>query len=156
MYKFLLRNGTTSAFVIGFLVSMFIIYLVITGASGINSDDYATLYNVKEFGTVVGTGRFMIYLGVIAIVLGGLYGFVTNPKASMKFLIGIVALLVILGILYSISKDETSGPIRDLVEEYDIQGTISRLISGGILATVILLGIAFVTVLLAEVRNAFK
>ena len=156
MYKFLLRNGTTSAFVIGFLVSMFVIYLAITGAGDNASDDYNVLYNVKEFGIVVGTGRLMVYLGVIAIVLGGLYGFITNPKASLKFLIGIVVLLAIVGILYAISKDETSGPIRDLVEQYDIQGTISRLISGGILATVILLGIAFVTVLLAEVRNAFK
>lgn len=156
MYKFLLRNGTTAAFVIGFLIAIFIVYLAVTGAGDYASDDFNSLYGVSEFGTIVNIGRILTILAVIVIVLGGIYGFLTNPKSSMKFFIGLIILAAMIGIFYSMAKPETSGTMLSLVEEYDIKGTVSKLISGGILATVVLLGIAFVTIVLAEIRNAFN
>ena len=157
MYNFLLRNGTTIAFVIGFLASaILVIALFSSGAAEYASDDHANLYPIGSFQTAVTIGVIFVVLGLVTIILGGLFGLITNPRASLKFLMGFVVLAVLVGILYAISKEETSGVMRNLVEEYDIKGTISRLISGGILATLILMAIAFITVILAEIRNAFN
>lgn len=156
MYNFLLRNGTTIAFVVGFIASIILVVAVVSGGGEFAIDDFANLYKVGAFGTAVKIGVAFVILGLIAIALGGLYGLVTNPRSAIKFVIGGALLVVLLGVLYTMSPEETSGPIRLLNEEYDIQGTTTRLISGGILVTVILLGVAFATVLLAEIRNAFK
>ncbi len=156
MYNFLLRNGTTIAFVVGFIAAVVLVVAVVGGGSEYAYDDHVNLYGVGAFGTAVKIGVAFVVLGLIAIAVGGIYGLVTNPKSAIKFVIGGAVLAVMVGILFAISPEETSGPVRALNEEYDIQGTTTRLISGGILATVILLGLAFATVLLAEIRNAFK
>lgn len=156
MYNFLLRKGTSIAFILGFIASFIVIYVVVSGASGLLVDDFPNLYQVNGFGTAVLIGVIFVLLGIVAIFLGGAYGLITNPKSVMKFVIGGGLLAVIVVVLYSMSVDEVSGPIRSLTEEYDIQGTISRMISAGILATVLLFVIAIGVVLLAEVRNVFK
>ena len=64
--------------------------------------------------------------------------------------------MVLVLALFFMMKDTNTAVVTDLIEQYDIQGTISQLINVGIFSTLILLGIAFFSVLLAEVRNAFK
>jgi len=156
MYDFLVRRGTSIAFVIGFLISALIIFLTVTGASGIPSDDYDTLYGVNQFVTSVGIGTLLTLAAAAVILLGGVYGLIVNPKGALKFVIGAGILLLIVAILYFTMKDTNTAEVTNLIEQYDIQGAISKLISVGIFSTLILLGIAFFTVLLAEVRNAFK
>ena len=156
MYNFLVRRGTTIAFVVGFLISALIIFLTVSGASGINSDDYATLYGVEQFVTSVGIGTFLVIVSVVVILLGGIYGLIINPKGALKFVIGAGVLLILMLALYFGMSDNNTIEVRDLVEQYDIQGAISKMITVGIFSTLILLGVAFFTVLLAEIRNAFK
>ncbi len=156
MYNFLVRRGTTIAFVIGFIISAIIFILNINGADGIASDDFPALYAVDQFTSTVGIGTFLVILAVIVILLGGIYGLIVNPKGALKFVIGAAVLLILGFILFSAIEDKNTTTVSNLLEEYDIQGTVSKLINAGIVSTLALLGIAFVTVLLAEVRNAFK
>ncbi len=156
MYNFLVRRGTTIAFVVGFLISALIIFLTVSGASGISSDDYTTLYGVQEFVTSVGIGTLLVIVSVVVILLGGIYGLIINPKGALKFVIGAGVLLILMLALYFGMSDNNTIEVRDLVEQYDIQGAISKMITVGIFSTLILLGVAFFTVLLAEIRNAFK
>ena len=156
MYKTLLKYGTTIAFVVGFLVALVIIATTTSGAAGMRPDDFEALGQVGAFQTAVLLAVIFIIVAIIAILLGGLYGLISNPKSALKFVIGLVGLAVLLGITYAVSSDDSTGDLAQLVQEYDIQGTISRMISGGLLLTVILLLVGFASILLAEIRNIFK
>lgn len=156
MYKTLLKYGTSIAFVVGFLVALVIIISTTSGASGMRPDDFEALDKVGAFHTSVLIAVIFIVVAIISILLGGLYGLISNPKSAFKFVIGLVGLLVLLGISYAVSEEETTGAIARAVQEYDIQGTISRMISGGLLLTVILLLVGFASILFAEIRNIFK
>jgi len=148
MYNLLLRRGTTVAFVIGFIASLLIVFLLVNGVGDTPSDAHEILYGVPQFGTTT----------MIAIVIGGIYGIVTNPKGSLKFIIGLAVFAAVFGILYAIGKvdDASYIPLRNSIEEFNVGAGISKMINAGLIGSLILLGIAFFAVLLAEVRNAFK
>ncbi len=158
MYNFLLRRGTTVAFVIGFLASLTIIAVLVNAVGDTASDDFEALNNIAAFGIAAIVAIIFLALAIAAIAFGGLFGVITNPKASVKFLIGLVALLVVFGILYAAGNinDTSYAALRDAIEEYDISSGISKMINAGLIASLVLLAVAFGTVLLAEVRNAFK
>ena len=156
MYNFLLRRGTSAAFIVGFIASIILIVAVVKGAGDFAVDDFANLYPVGAFGLAAKIGVAFVILGLIAIILGGIYGLVTNPKSALKFIIGVAVLIAFVGIFYAIAPVDTYKPLTDAVMEYDIQGGISKFISSGIIIALILMAAAFVVVLLAEVRNAFK
>lgn len=158
MYNFLLRRGTTIAFVIGFLASLAIIAVLISAVGDTASDNFEALNKLPAFGFAAIIAIIFLFLAVAAIILGGIFGVVTNPKASVKFLIGIVALLVVFGILYAAGNinDTSYAALRNAIEEYDISTAISKMINAGLIASLVLLAVAFGAVLLAEVRNAFK
>lgn len=156
MYNTLLRKGTTGAFIVGFIASLILVYAVISGSSGLDVEQHELLRQRPQFDIAIQLGNIFVILGLIAIFIGGIYGLVTNPKSSIKFVIGIVAIVVVLFILYSIFPEETTGPLVRLNEQYDLQGAKTRLISGGIAISLLLMALAFVAVILAELRNAFK
>lgn len=157
MYNTLVRRGTTIAFVIGFIVSLFIIVSTVTGVGpDIKADDFEALGQVSAFSTAVGLAILFAVIALVAIILGGAWGLITNPKSAMKFIIGIVLLLIFVGIAYAMSKEETSGVLASLNEQYDIRGTITKMISAGILVTVILLVGGVAAMILGEIRNLFK
>ena len=158
MYDFLLRRGTTVAFVVGFIASLLIIFLLGGAVGDLKSDDFDNLYQLPAFDIAVLIAIVFAVIALAAILLGGAFGAITNPKASMKFVIGLVGLLVVFGILYAVGNIDDSGykGLRDGIEEYNISSGISKMINAGLIASIALFAIAFVTILLAEVRNAFK
>lgn len=156
MYNFLVRRGTTIAFVIGFLISVIILVLNFTGAKGILSDDFETLYGVSQFTTTSGIGVFLVGAAIVIMLLGGIYGLIVNPKSAIKFLIGFGILLVLCLILYFGIGDNNTVEVRNLMEEENISSNVSKMINAGIFSTLALLGIALVTMILGELRNAFK
>lgn len=156
MYNLLVRRGTTVAFVIGFLISALVLFLNFKGAGDLLSDDFEALYLVKEFGTSVGIGTLLVIVSIFVILLGGIYGLIVNPKGALKFVIGAGVLGLLMLILFFVLKDNNTVEVSNLLEEYDIKGKVSQLINVGIVSTIALLVIAFVSVILAEIRNAFN
>ena len=71
MYNFLVRRGTTIAFVIGFLISVIILILNFSGGADIPVDDYNTLYGVSQFSSTVLIGVLLVAAALGIIFIGG-------------------------------------------------------------------------------------
>jgi hypothetical protein len=90
-----------------------------------------------------------VLLGLAALVaiVGPLVQLFTNFKGARTALLGIVVLVVILIIGYSLSTNEA----------YDTVGPVaSQWIGGGIRATMILIGLAILAAIYTEVAKFFK
>lgn len=157
MYNTLIKHGTTAAFIVGFLVSIFIIITTVKGVGpDVAPDNFEALGQVGAFKTAVLLAVVFLIVSVVAILLGGAYGLIANPKSAIYFVIGLAVLAILFFIFYSTSTAEKSGPLWTLAQQYDISDGTSKMISGGILLTIVLLGVSAVVMLLGELRNMFK
>jgi predicted ABC-type exoprotein transport system permease subunit len=101
--------------------------------------------------TVINAGIIVAYilLGLAALVaiVGPLIQLILNFKSARTTLVGVLVLVIILFIGYSLSTNETyenAGPIA------------SQWIGGGIRATMILIGLAILAAVYTEVAKFFK
>ncbi len=156
MYNFLVRRGTTIAFVIGFLISVIILILNFSGGADIPVDDYNTLYGVSQFSSTVLIGVLLVAAALGIIFIGGAYGLAVNPKSAIRFLIGFGILAVLVLVLYFGLGDNNTNTVRNLIEQENISSNVSKMINVGIFSTLVLLGIALVAMILGELRNAIK
>lgn len=92
----------------------------------------------------------------IFVILFLLKDIVTDPKGSMKLIIGLVVLAIIFFALYSTADAETTGKIGALSQEFDVSESTSKIISGGIKTTVGLAIVAAIAMVIMEVWNLFK
>ena len=93
-----------------------------------------------------------IVIAFAIAVLFAVYYFVTNIKSSKGAMIGIVALLVVVGISYSLASGNLmAGWAKDGVTE-----SISKWSGAGIYAFLILTGVAVVAALFSEVSKIIK
>lgn len=166
MYNFLTKKGTTVAFLVGVvLIAIFLIsavsgmgnagYEVGTDLVEIFKKDGADNLNFFNFG--IGSALMLVALAAfLAFVVFGIIGLIKFPKNSIKFIAGFAVLFILFLIFRSMGEVETTGRLGELHEKFDIGGDVSKLISGGIMTTVTLIGAAAVIIVLSEVRNAFK
>lgn len=164
MYKLLTKYGQTGALLVGILVTAIFLITVMSGLSSAGYD-MGTDLNALDDEAKAAIGFFdaglwlTIILAVIAIVLAfvvfGVWDLIKYPKQAIKFLIGFVVLLVLFFILYSSASPEVVG-FEDKMMENDITPNISKFISAGIWTTIGLGGLAFLAMILSEIRNAFK
>ena len=164
MYKLLTKYGQTGALLVGVAVTAIFLITVMTGLSSAGYD-MGTDLNALDDEAKAAIGFFdaglwlSIILAVIAIVLAfvifGVWDLIKYPKQAIKFLIGFVVLLVIFFILYSSANPEVVG-FEDKMMENKITPNISKFISAGIWTTIGLGSVAFLAMVLSEIRNAFK
>ncbi len=164
MYKLLTKYGQTGALLVGIAVTAIFLITVMSGLSSAGYDMGTDLNALDdEAKAAIGffnTGLWLtIVLAVIAIALAfvvfGVWDLIKYPKQAIKFLIGFVVLLVIFFILYSSANPEVVG-FEDKMIENDITPGISKFISAGIWTTIGLGSLAFLAMVLSEIRNAFK
>jgi len=161
MYKFLTKHGTALAMGIGALVTLIFVVSVILGLSGSGYDTGTDLMavNYKEI-SAFNLGLYLtILLGAVALLLmlgGVVMDLFSNRKSSMKMILGIVALIIIFIILYSISNYDTGGKWDALNSEFGVAESSSKFISAGILTCGLLLVLASLSIVVSEVRNLFK
>ena len=164
MYSFLTKHGQTAALGLGVLC---IAIFLITTLSGISSAGYDMSTDLNALPDDAKDGifffnpgiRLTVFLVVACFVLAlafGLLNFVKFPKASMKAAIGLVAILVIFGILYATSSMESAGKLGMLHDKFSVSEGTSKFISGGIKTTVGLSIVAFFVMIGFEIRNLFK
>lgn len=101
--------------------------------------------------TIINIGIIAAYvlLGLAALVaiVGPMVQLVGNFKSAVTTLAGIVVLVAILLIGYAMATNETyenAGPVA------------SQWIGGGIIATMILIGLAILTAIFTEIAKFFK
>ena len=164
MYKLLTKYGQTGALLLGIAVTAIFLITVTSGLSS-SGHDMGTDLNALDDEAKAAIGFFnpglwlTIILAVIAIVLAfvvfGIWDLIKYPKSAIKFLIGFVVLLVIFFALYASANPEVVG-FEDKMMQNDITDGISKFISAGIWTTIGLLTVAFLAMILSEIRNAFK
>lgn len=164
MYKLLTKYGQTGALLLGIAVTAIFLITVMSGLSSAGYD-MGTDLNALDDEAKAAIGFFdaglwlTIVLAIIAVALAfivfGVWDLFKYPKQAIKFLIGFVVLIVIFFILYSSANPEVIG-FEDKMMENEITPGISKFISAGIWTTIGLGSLAFLAMVLSEIRNAFK
>ncbi len=157
MYNFLARNGQTLAFGIGALLTIIFYLSVFSGLEQFNmqgkEDQWTTnIFNIGFYASIVLTTACLV-----AAVAFGLMQMVDSPKAALKGVIGVVALLAIFFLIYS-SVNPAAAPadVQAVEQQFEVTAQQSKFISGSIITTVVLAAVALVTFLVFEVINLFK
>lgn len=165
MYKLLTQKGQLFALLLGILsiaIALFSIVGGIKGAGYSTSDDLnAIMKNNPDasfdfFNPAISIVLVLIVIALLAWVVFSLIGLISDPKGSMKFLLGFGAVLALFFILYSTSDAESAGRIGMLVQKFDVSDNVSKLISGGVKTAVLGIGVGFIGAALLEIYNLFK
>lgn len=107
------------------------------------------------------TNIFILWAYVLTAVAVGfavifpIVQMITNPKNTKKSLLGIVALVVIVGIAYALSSTELLGITNPDLVQYDAPSTLKY--AGTMLhSTYVLAVVAIVSMIYTEVAKIFK
>ncbi len=156
MYQFLVKRGQTIGFLLGVVVVVLFLATALNGISTWDSSDTTT----DRFNIGLGGAVALTLIAAAAMVLFGLFNIATNLKSSLKGLIGFAVLVVIALIAYSTANGDITNEIRPIQETAaktgGVDGGSLKFIGGAISTAVILIGIAFLAFILAEVRNLFR
>ncbi|MBX2929117.1 MAG: hypothetical protein KF852_14865 [Saprospiraceae bacterium] len=158
MYQTLSRNGQTFGFLLGAVIVLLFVLIMGAGWSSFEAyGDTPERYNTSIFNFGMFAAMGLIILGVIAVVLFGIGQMASNPKAAMRGILGVVALIAVFLLSYATANGDATGPLAKSIEN---AGGIStnglKLIGGGITTAIVLSLVAGVAILLSEVRNFFK
>jgi magnesium-transporting ATPase (P-type) len=160
MYNLLTKKGQLFAFGLGLVIVLIFLGLALSGISEFNlltekEDQFQT--TIFNFGLWM--PMILIAICIITILFFGVMGIASDPKGSMKGLIGFVALILIFVVAYMTSSEEASGRIAELVKRPDFSDVtpgVLKYIGGAISTTGILALIAIVAFGFSELRNLFK
>lgn len=143
-YKFLSKYGQLIGFALGAIpILLFVLILLIGGEdAAINFELYS--------------GIVLLIIGAIVLVGFGLFQTLSNPKGSIKGLIGFGALALVFLVIYLTATPETVGSIAETRTEFNISDGQTKLITGGIGLAIILSIGAALAFFYSEVRNLFK
>lgn len=170
MYKFLTKNGQLIALVLGAVISIIFILIVLSASSteGLGADTFsnmemadvkAQLASLTQFDFGLFATYALLVITALIAVLFGLYHFVMNaidnPKSVLQTVIMIVGILVLFFIARGMAPADSQA-VLSAREEFQVNDSQSGFISGAITTTVIVILLAVVTLVVAEVRNAFK
>lgn len=165
MYQFLMRNGQALAFGLGMFLTVIFLIIVFT------SPDVATLdtmpkeekYETTMFNFGLWASIILIVLTTAALVIFGIYHVASNPKGSLKGIIGFLALLLVFFIAYSLAPGEPESPqVAEAVRKFEESGNGEitagnlKFISGGIITSLVVLGLAVLAFIVVGIRNFFK
>ena len=165
MYKFLTKNGQLLAILLGVAVVAVFLVSVFTGLEGAGysvGDDLNQIMKDAPDGDKPAFDFFnpglyltgaLAGLALLAAVAFGLWQLISSPKQSLKGILAVAAIAIIFFAFYSSAIPEMAG---DTLTRFDVSDNVSKLISGGIWTTLMLLAGAFAIMVLAEVRNLFK
>ena len=165
MYKTLTKNGQLFALILGVGCAAIALLSIIFGLSGAGysvSDDLNSIMKSNPeatfnfFNPAITIVILLVILAMLAWLIFAILRLVSDPKGSIKFFISFGAILLIVFILYSISENETTGKIHELLQKNNIGEGTSKLISAGLKTTVLLAVLSVVAMVGMEIRNAFK
>lgn len=165
MYKLLTQKGQVFALVLGLVVIALFLGSVLAGLSSAGystSDDLNQIMkgnpdaDFSFFNLGLALTMALIVIALVLTVLFGIFNVISDPKASMKAVIGLVAGLVLFFALYSISDTDFVGAIAPTLQKFNVSENVSKLISGGIKMTGFLALAAVVLMVVSEIRNLFK
>ena len=171
MYAFLNKYGQALAFGIGVLVVViFMVSIfgapaeeisVLTNDQVKGPEKYAT--SAFDFGITVSI--VLIGLAFLAAIVFGIVQVASNPKGSLKGIIGALLLIVICFVCYSVAGNEISqesAAIQNSITKFNtdqganFDGGTLKFISGSIIAALVLIGLSILSLIAFGIRGIFK
>lgn len=119
--------------------------LIVLGMMGIMTPDAFTDMLLKWMYAVMG-------VAILCVIVFPAWTLSQNPKGAKRSLIGLLALVAILGICYAFSND---APVITAGAEYTNSFEL-KVTDMGLYTTYIALAGALLTIIFCEVRNSFK
>ncbi len=164
MYKLLTTKGQLIAIGIGLLSVIVALGSIISGVNdkySMSDDLNAIMKDNPEatfdfFNPAISVLIILVAVALIAAILFGLIGLISDPKGSMKFLLGFLGVAILFFILYSTATPESTGRLAMLTEKFNVSDNVSRLITGGVKTVVYSIAFAAIAAVLMEIRNLFK
>jgi len=165
MYQLLSKKGQLFAIILGVLVVAIFLGSVLSGLSSggyaIGDDLNSIMKNNPDqtfsfFDLGLKMTIALIVIALVVAVVFGLIQLISAPKQSIKGIIGMAIIAILFFALYSSASTDTNSVISDVISKFEISDNISKLISGGIMTTLILAGVSLASMVLFEVYNLFK
>lgn len=157
MYNFLAKNGQLVAFGVGVLITLGFLGGVFGGIEDFmaTAEDQRNQSNIFNFGLYAVIA--LTVLGFAAALIFGLIQTISNPKAAIKGIGGLVLIVALYFIGQAIAGPDTQA-ILDTRQEFAVTDGQSKIINGSIIGGIILAAltaIAFVGgELLSFIRSA--
>ena len=170
MYAFLNKYGQALAFGIGVLVVLIFMAAIFTAPesdiSALTSETAGPeKYDTGVFDFGLYASIALIILAFVAAIIFGLIQVASDPKGSLKGLIGAALLIVICFVCYSVANSDISqesAEIQNSIAKFEgdqgvdfSEGTL-KFISGSIIAAVVLIGLAILSLIAFGIRGIFK
>jgi hypothetical protein len=160
MYKFLTKNGQMLA--VG--VSVFVIAVfLITTMVGMSSAGYTSSTNLIDYKSEITFFDLGLYLTIGLLIIAvcswllfAVYQLASNPKKSLKFIVGGAVIFAIFLVFYFMTDTAPTGRLAELVSKNNLSESVQMLISGGLNTALSLAGISVVVMLVSEFMNIFK
>lgn len=155
MYKFLAKNGQLMAFGLGALVTVVFLLSIFSGLEAFVDADKEAQYDMTLFNFGITATIALVIVAFVCALGFGLFQLATNPKGSLKGILGIVAIVAIFFIGQSMAGGD-SKVVQDVVENFDVTPGQSGAISGGIITVLALIAVSVLAFVVSEVSNFFK
>lgn len=108
--------------------------------------------NLGADGFITGA-KYMLYLGVIVMIISPIYSFITNPTNIVKLLISLGLMVVVIVIGYSMAGNTFTELELEILKT---DANTSKLVGMGLYVTYIAFGLALLAAVYASVIKAFK
>lgn len=171
MYAFLNKYGQALAFGIGVLVTVIFLLnilstpeetmLMLDPDSGAGAEKYET--TAFDFGLYASIG--LSALAFLFALAFGLFQLASNPKGSLKGILGFVALIVIAGVAYATANDDLNAEAPQIVASIDkfnldqgadFDGDTLKFVSGSIVTSLALIVLSIAALVVFGIRGIFK
>ncbi len=164
MYKLLTTKGQLFAILLGVISVAIALGTIISGVKSNYSmgDDLNDILkndataNFDFFNPAINIVVILVFVAVIAMILFGLVHLISDPKSSIKAIIGLGLVVALFFILTSSADVAGTAKLSELVDKNSLSDGISKMISGGVKTAVIAALIAFFAAVVMEIINLFK
>jgi len=164
MYNKLVKYGDAISVGLGVLCILIFIIGIVTGFNSAGYDMGTDLTTMQDKSNInfFNSGLYLtIILGILCVALmfiGIIWDLVRNFRSGSKMLIGFGVLIIAFIVFYSTSAYDTGGRFDAYWSKdpfYITQG-LSKFISAGLYSLMGLAAVAFLSIIVFEIRNFFK
>ena len=166
LYNLLNAKGQMASLVLAVLCVAIVLGSIFSGLSGEGYEVGTDLVKILKdedstqtfdfFNMAIRIPIALILIAAIALIFFGLKSVVSDPKGSIKFIIGAVILAILFFIFQSMATPELGGKAAEIASKQGLSDTTITRIGGGIGATVLLIGLAIASAIVGGIANIFK
>ena len=161
MYNFLSKNGQAVAFSVGVVLVLIFLATAVPGAGDYYFDNMTDeeVYKVNAFNFGIMAAIALAIICAVAMVIFGLVHIASNPKGSIKGIIGVLVIALLMFTFYKMSSGTADhATIEGAIEKYttssegrDISAGNLKWIGSALQMGLLMAGIAFAALMVMPI-----